>query len=78
MVRAAQPLPQARRGAELPATLQREPSGGLHLHFHRLDAAQVAAIIRRHQKGQWREPGRLAACQAHMPARAALARTARM
>jgi hypothetical protein len=30
---------------------QREPPGGLHLHFHGLDAAQVAAIIARQQEG---------------------------
>jgi Flp pilus assembly protein TadB len=47
MVRAARPLPQARRAGELPAAPQREPPGGLHLHFHGLDAAQVAAIIAR-------------------------------
>ena len=51
MVRAARPLPQARRAGELPAAPQREPPGGLHLHFHGLDAAQVAAIIARQQEG---------------------------
>jgi hypothetical protein len=53
MARAAQPfpLPQARRAAELPTAPQREPPGGLHLHFHGLDAAQVAAIIARQQEG---------------------------
>jgi hypothetical protein len=45
MMRAAQPLPQARGAGELPAAPQRETPGGLHLHFHGLDAAQVAAII---------------------------------
>jgi hypothetical protein len=50
MVRAARPLPQARRAGELPAAPQREPPGGLHLHFHGLDAAQVAAIIARQQE----------------------------
>ena len=51
MVRAAQPLPQERRAPELPAAPQREPPGELHLHFHGLDAAQVAAIIAREQEG---------------------------
>jgi hypothetical protein len=41
------PLPQARRAGELPAASQREPPGGLHLHFHGLDAEGVAAIIER-------------------------------
>jgi hypothetical protein len=50
MMRAAQPLPQARRAGELPAAPQRETPGGLHLHFHGLDAAQVAAIIARQQE----------------------------
>jgi hypothetical protein len=52
VVRAAQPLPlpQARRAPELPAASQHEPPGGLHLHFHGLDAAQVAAIIARQQE----------------------------
>ncbi len=52
VARAAPPLPQARRTAELPAAPQREPPGGLHLHFHGLDAAQVAAIIARQQEGR--------------------------
>ena len=51
MVRAARPLPQARRAGELPAAPQREPPGGLHLHFHGLDAAQIAAIIARQREG---------------------------
>jgi hypothetical protein len=51
VARAAPPLPQARRAGELPAAPQREPPGGLHLHFHGLDAAQVAAIIARQQEG---------------------------
>ena len=51
VARAAPPLPQARRTAELPAAPQREPPGGLHLRFHSLDAAQVAAIIARQQEG---------------------------
>ena len=51
VARAAPPLPQARRTAGLPAAPQREPPGGLHLHFHGLDAAQVAAIIARQQEG---------------------------
>jgi hypothetical protein len=45
VARAAPPLPQAQRAVELPAAPQRETPGGLHLHFHGLDAAQVAAII---------------------------------
>jgi hypothetical protein len=40
--------------------------------------AQVAARIRRQQEGRRCEPGRLAARQAHMPTRAAQARTGRM
>jgi hypothetical protein len=51
VARAAPPLPQARRAAELPAAPQRETPGGLHLHVHILDAAQVAAIIARQQEG---------------------------
>ena len=51
VARAAPPLPQARRAGELPAAPQRETPGGLHLHFHGLDAAQVAAIIARQQEG---------------------------
>jgi hypothetical protein len=51
VARAAPPLPQARRAAELPAAPRRETPGGLHLHFHILDAAQVAAIIARQQEG---------------------------
>jgi hypothetical protein len=31
---------------------RREPPGGLDLHFHGLDAAQVAAIIARQQEGR--------------------------
>jgi hypothetical protein len=77
-VRAAQPLPQARRTAQLPRRARREPPGGLHLHFPGLDAAQVAAIISRRQEGRRCEPGRLAARQAHMPTRAAQALTGRM
>ena len=50
VARAAPPLPQARRAAGLPAAPQRETPGGLHLHFHGLDAAQVAAIIARQQE----------------------------
>jgi hypothetical protein len=45
MVRAAQPLPQARRAGELPAAPQREPPGGLYLHFHGVSAEDVAAIL---------------------------------
>jgi hypothetical protein len=52
VARAAPPLPQARRTAELPRRARREPPGGLHLHFHGLDAAQVAAIIARRQEGR--------------------------
>ena len=51
VARAAPPLPQARRAAELPAAPQRETPGGPHLHFHGLDAAQIAAIIAREQEG---------------------------
>ncbi len=54
VARAAQPLlqprralPQARRASELPAALQHEPPGGLHLHFHGVSAEDVAAIIAR-------------------------------
>ena len=47
VARAAPPLPQARRTAELPAAPQREPPGGLHLHFHGLNAEDVAAILNR-------------------------------
>jgi hypothetical protein len=47
VARAAPPLPQARRAGELPAAPQREPPGGLHLHFHGLDAEDVAAILNR-------------------------------
>jgi len=46
MVRAARPLPQARRAGELPAAAQREPPGGLHLHFHGVSAEDVVAILR--------------------------------
>jgi hypothetical protein len=46
VARAAPPL-QARRAGELPAAPQREPPGGLHLHFHGLDAEDVAAILSR-------------------------------
>ena len=71
-------LPQARRAAQLPAAPRREPPGGPHLHFHGLDAAQVAAITARRQEGRRCEPGRLAARQAHMPTRAAQALPGRM
>ena len=47
VARAAPPLLQARRAGELPAAPQREPPGGLHLHFHGLDAEDVAAILDR-------------------------------
>lgn len=47
VARAAPPLPQARRAGELPAAPQGEPPGGLHLHFHGLDAEDVAAILKR-------------------------------
>ena len=47
VARAAPPLLQARRASELPAAPQREPPGGLHLHFHGLDAEDVAAILNR-------------------------------
>ena len=54
LARAAQPLPQARRALPqarratgLPAALQNEPPGGLHLHFHGVSAEDVAAILAR-------------------------------
>jgi hypothetical protein len=47
VARAAPPLPQARRTAELPAAPRREPTGGLHLHFHGVSAEDVAAILSR-------------------------------
>ena len=48
VARAARPpLLPARRVAELPAASQREPPGGLHLHFHGLDAEDVAAVLNR-------------------------------
>jgi len=54
LARAAQPLPeprralpQARRASELPAASQHEPLGGLHLHFHGVDAEDVAALLNR-------------------------------
>jgi hypothetical protein len=47
VARAAPPLLQARRAGEPPAAPQREPPGGLHLHFHGLDAEDVAAILDR-------------------------------
>jgi hypothetical protein len=50
VARAASPLPQARRAAETPAAPQRETPCGRHLHFHGLNAAQVAAIIARQQE----------------------------
>jgi len=51
VARAAPPPPQARRVAELSAVPRRETPGGLHLHFHGLDAAQIAAIIARQREG---------------------------
>jgi hypothetical protein len=50
VARAAPPLPQARRAGELPAAPQHEPPGGLHLHFHGVDPANVAELIRRHSE----------------------------
>jgi len=47
MVRAASPLPQERRAAQLPAESQRELPGGLHLHFHGVTAEDIAAILDR-------------------------------
>ena len=47
VTRAAQPLPQAQRAGELPAASQREPPGGLHLHFHGGSAEDIAAILNR-------------------------------
>jgi hypothetical protein len=47
LVRAAPPLPQARRNSELPAPPGRELPGCLHLHFHSAHVAEVAAIIQR-------------------------------
>jgi hypothetical protein len=47
---AAPPLPEARPG-ELPAEPHRDYPAGLHLHFHRVDAAGVAAIIWQQQDG---------------------------
>ena len=76
-LRAARPFPQARRAAQLPAAPRREPPGGLHLHFHGLGAAQVAAITARRQAGDVNPVG-WPARQAHMPTRAAQALTGRM
>ena len=38
-------LLQARRANELPAESQRELPGGLHLHFHGVEAEDIAAIL---------------------------------
>jgi hypothetical protein len=52
VARAAPPLPQARRTAELPAAPQRGLPGGLHLHFHGVSAEDVSAIIAHQQEGR--------------------------
>jgi hypothetical protein len=49
-VRAARPLPQARRAAELPAAPGVDHLVVFILHFPGLDAAQVAAITARRQE----------------------------
>jgi hypothetical protein len=49
LVRAAQPLPQARPAAPLPTESQRELPGELHLHLHGVSAGDVAAILRQHE-----------------------------
>jgi Protein of unknown function (DUF2637) len=46
MLRAAPPLPQARRNPELPAPPGRDLPGGIHLHFHGVSAQDIAAILR--------------------------------
>ena len=46
VVRAAPPLPKVRQEPVLPASSVRELPGGPHLHFHGVDAADVATIIR--------------------------------
>jgi hypothetical protein len=47
MARAAQPLPQAQRPPVLPIESGRELSGGFHLHFHGVNAEDIAAILAR-------------------------------
>ena len=47
MARAAPPLPRAQRPPVLPVESGREVSGGFHLHFHGVNAEDVAAIIAR-------------------------------
>jgi hypothetical protein len=49
VVRAAPPLPKARQLPEIPAAPGRELPGALHLHFHGVQAEDVAAIIERHR-----------------------------
>jgi hypothetical protein len=51
VARAAPPLPQARRTAELPATPQREPPAAFIFTSTAWTPAQVAAIIARQQEG---------------------------
>jgi len=51
LVRAAPPLPPERQVPAPSGESQRELPGGLHLHFHRVDAADVAAIIGQQQDG---------------------------
>jgi hypothetical protein len=47
VVRAMQPLPKVQRPRELPAGLQGQTPGELHLHFHGLTPEDVAAILAR-------------------------------
>jgi hypothetical protein len=50
VVRAAQPLLQEPATPALPGGPGRQPPGGLHLHFHGVQAEDVAAIIERHRQ----------------------------
>jgi hypothetical protein len=52
VVRAAPQLPPERQAPQLPAAPGRELPGGLHLHFHGVEAADVAAVIARHHEGR--------------------------
>jgi hypothetical protein len=45
-VRAAPPLPKVQRQPGLPSHAQRELPGGVHLHFHGVNAEDVAEILR--------------------------------
>jgi hypothetical protein len=45
MARAAQPLPKAQPAHALPTGRQRELPGELHLHFHGVNAEDVAALL---------------------------------